>query len=94
MCVVTLSMLVPKTPVYKNDLFAPREHQIGTTWKYTDVQPVSITKSVQNPSDPHFGPCVSTSDLLHVLASDFLRNSIYHGDTLSELSLSEPVAPV
>jgi hypothetical protein len=70
-------MLMPKTPVDKNDLVKPREDQIRYTGKFTNMEPVSKTQSMYQAADKHLRTGIGGPDAGHPFAS-FLFREIIH----------------
>jgi hypothetical protein len=58
---------------------APNKNKIGVSGQILPVQPVSISKAVNKPSQKKLWLCVSAFDLTHVLGASNRINRINHG---------------
>ena len=71
-------MLVPETPPDFNDLFEPREHQIGFAGKFRGMKPVAVAHSVNKLAHDQLRRRIFASDSAHVCGTPFWSKCIGH----------------
>src|SRR5271165_6575567 len=66
-----IPVLVPETPPYLDDPFQAAKNQVRLTWEFRDVEPVSESKAMNEPSHDHFGRGAFRPNSPHVLGALF-----------------------
>jgi len=72
---------MPKATVNEDYCIVPAKHDIRTTWKLTDVEPVAKSSRMKMSPDEKFRFGVLALDRRHHAGSYFLRNDIRQVDT-------------
>jgi len=62
-------MSVPKTPIYKNDLFSFSKDYIGLAGQIMPMEPIAIAKPMKKPTYFMLGTGVASSNAPHSFAA-------------------------
>jgi hypothetical protein len=70
-------VLVPKAAVNKDHFLPANEREIRISWEVFSVQPESVSKSVSEPADQHFGLHSFAANCAHVRAAPVWREFVH-----------------
>jgi hypothetical protein len=72
-------MTMPKTSMYKNDFMLSTEHNVGSTRKTRDMQPIPEAHCMDHFPDDPFGLGVSAPNSAHLLTSLSAGQTVHIG---------------